>query len=177
MKNIRILLVLILLSACGEEEVTRQPQAPLPDPSKQSLLKANQFLPQKDQEKIETFIQRKGWDMQKNASGVYEQIFRDPKNNKKKVSKGNTVHYAYKIFLLDGTLCYSSDQSGLASLKVGEAGKETALEEVILRMHKGEKARIIIPPYRAHGLIGDMKKIPARSSVIYEIELTEIIDF
>jgi FKBP-type peptidyl-prolyl cis-trans isomerase len=38
-------------------------------------------------------------------------------------------------------------------------------------MRKGEKALFILPPHLAHGLIGDMNKIPPLTTVVYDIEL------
>jgi FKBP-type peptidyl-prolyl cis-trans isomerase len=41
-------------------------------------------------------------------------------------------------------------------------------------MHVGDKARLILPPHLAHGLLGDENRIPARSIIVYEIELLDI---
>ena len=42
-------------------------------------------------------------------------------------------------------------------------------------MHVGDKMRFILPSHLAHGLTGDQTKIPPFSSVMYEIELLEIV--
>jgi FKBP-type peptidyl-prolyl cis-trans isomerase FkpA len=78
---------------------------------------------------------------------------------------------------LDGSVCYSSETSGPGQIKIGQSGKEFGLDEGILKMKSGERAHFILPPYLAHGLIGDMEKIPARSTIVYDIEIIEIIDF
>ncbi len=49
---------------------------------------------------------------------------------------------------------------------------ETGKHEVEM-MREGEKARFIIPPHLAYGLLGDEKQIPARSIIVYEVELLE----
>ena len=41
-------------------------------------------------------------------------------------------------------------------------------------MHEGDKARFIMPPHLAHGLLGDNHKIPARAIIIYEVELIKL---
>jgi len=38
----------------------------------------------------------------------------------------------------------------------------------------GDEAIIIIPSHLGYGLLGDNKKIPQRSTIIYEIEITNI---
>ena len=80
----------------------------------------------------------------------------------------------YSISLLDGTECYNSDDSGPRQFKIGQGGVESGLEEGILFMHEGDKARFIMPPHLAHGLLGDNHKIPARAIIIYEVELIKL---
>ena len=41
-------------------------------------------------------------------------------------------------------------------------------------LKKGSKARFILPPHLAHGLIGDENRIPARAIIIYDIEVLSI---
>ena len=51
---------------------------------------------------------------------------------------------------------------------------ETGLHEGIKYMKVGEKAKMILPSHLAHGLIGDSKKIPPRSTIVYDIELLDL---
>jgi FKBP-type peptidyl-prolyl cis-trans isomerase len=53
---------------------------------------------------------------------------------------------------------------------------ESGLEEGILLLQEGDKARFIMPPHLAHGLIGDRDKIPARATIIYDLELVSLSD-
>ena len=41
-------------------------------------------------------------------------------------------------------------------------------------MKVGDKAKVIFPHFRAHGWIGDSKKIPPLSPVIYDVELKSL---
>jgi FKBP-type peptidyl-prolyl cis-trans isomerase len=50
---------------------------------------------------------------------------------------------------------------------------ESGLHEGIKYMKKGEKARLILPPHLAHGLIGDMNKIPMNATLIYDIQVID----
>jgi len=58
--------------------------------------------------------------------------------------------------------------------EVGHGGVENGLEEGILMMKNKEKYRFIMPPHKAHGLLGDLNKIPARSTIIYYVEVLDI---
>jgi FKBP-type peptidyl-prolyl cis-trans isomerase len=43
-------------------------------------------------------------------------------------------------------------------------------------LREGDKARFILPPHIAHGLLGDENRIPPRSVIVYEVELLNISD-
>ena len=74
--------------------------------------------------------------------------------------------------MLDGSLCYSSDSLGPSTFRVDRA--ISGLEEGMLKLRVGDKARFIMPPYLAHGLIGDENRIPSRAIIIYDVELLDV---
>jgi FKBP-type peptidyl-prolyl cis-trans isomerase len=80
----------------------------------------------------------------------------------------------YKTWLIDGNLVYSSDTDGVKEFLIGKGGVESGLEEGILKMRVGEKARFILPAHLAFGLMGDENKIPPRTAIIYELELINL---
>ncbi len=169
-----VFFALIMLYSCSDDDVTEQPNKNIRMIT-DSLLKANHFLLERDSELIQSYVARHQWDMKVTPDGLWYGIYE--KSNGKKLQNGDIIRYKYTIELLDGTLCYSSDKDGIAQIKIGSSGNETGLEKGLLMMRKGEKARFILPPHLAYGLIGDMKKIPARSALVYEIEVVDIVDF
>ncbi len=165
---------LFFIISCDNESVTKQPaiqKSMITD----SLLKANKFLTERDSELIRSYVNRHKLEMQVSREGLWYNIYK--KTDKQKVKNGDIVRYDYRLELLDGTLCYTSDSTGTAQIKIGSSGKETGLEKGLLMMRAGEKAKFILPPHLAYGLIGDMKKIPARSALVYDVEIKEIVDF
>ncbi len=140
---------------------------------KKSLRMANKYLTVLDAERINNYAKRRNWKMTQTKSGIWYEIY--DKGNGEKAKAGQTAVFNYKISLLDGRVCYSSDSLGVKKMIVGHGGVESGIEEGISFLRKGDKARFILPPFRAHGLLGDMKKIPARSIIIYEIELLDLI--
>jgi len=134
-----------------------------------SLETANKYLTTLDAERIENYAKRRNWDMKVTESGLYYQIYEN--GSGPLAQEGQVAVLHFKISLLDGTLCYSSDSLGAKEFAIGHGGVESGLEEGILLLKKGDKARFILPPFKAHGLIGDMDKIPARSIIVYELEL------
>ena len=170
-----IFLLSVFLFSCNEEKtkkrnLTREELKKYEKP----LEAANRYLVTLDAERIESYAKRRGWDMQQSETGLWYMIYE--KTNGENAIQGKVATINYKVSLLDGTLCYSSDSLGSKTFLIGRGGVESGLEEGILLMRNGEKARLIMPPYKAHGLLGDMKKIPARATVLYEIELIDLSD-
>ncbi len=112
--------------------------------------------------------------MTTSGTGLWYQIYQ--KGNGAPAKTGKMASINYKVWLLDGTLCYSSDSLGMKKFRIGKGGVEKGLEEGILLMRVGDKARFIMPPHLADGLIGDQDKIPPRSIILYEVELVQISD-
>ncbi len=138
-----------------------------------SLEMANKYLTVLDAERIANYAKRRNWNMTESKTGIWYEIYE--KGNGSKTKKGQVAVFKYRISLLDGTVCYTSDSLGVKKMEIGHGGVESGLEEGILLLHKGDKARFILPPFRAHGLLGDRKHIPARSIIVYELELIDLI--
>lgn len=139
---------------------------------REPLIKKNKKLVKEDEEIIRSFIKRKNWNMKSTGTGLFYEVYK--KTSGIKADSGKLATINYKISLLDGTLCYSSVTSGPKTFKITQGGVESGLEEGILFMKEGEKARFIMAPHLAYGLIGDGNKIPARSIIIYDVELIRI---
>lgn len=92
----------------------------------------------------------------------------------KKISKNDLIELKYKTWLLDGTLIYDSDSLGNKSFKVGQGGVEPGLEEGVLMLEQGSRARFILPPHLAFGLIGDENRVPGRAILVYDIEVVKV---
>jgi len=142
--------------------------------TKEAMVGVNRILVKKDREKINAYISRHNWNMQQTASGLWYMIVEDGQG--KTISTGETITLSYRVELLDGTLCYTSDSLGPKLFKTGQGGVESGLEEGVLLLKEGSKARFIIPPHLAHGLTGDGNRIPARAVIVYEVEDIQIQD-
>ncbi len=170
-----VLPVLILFMAVSCKHFTRekkQDDVPISQ-YKEPLQKVNKYLVEKDNDRIKSFIRRKHWNMKQTQTGLWYQVY-EKGNGTVNPKPNDIVELNYQVFLLDGTLCYSSDSTGTKKFAVGHGGVESGLEEAILMLHRGDKARFIMPPYLAHGLLGDQNKIPARSIILYKVELLTI---
>jgi FKBP-type peptidyl-prolyl cis-trans isomerase len=80
----------------------------------------------------------------------------------------------YTLTLLTGDTVYTSRNDGPLLFEVGKGQVITGLEEAILLLRVGDRAKIIIPSHLAFGLIGDQNKINHKASLVYDVELVSL---
>jgi len=170
----KILIFLIisafLMLSCGSQSAeNRQPDR---QEMRESLLGANVYLIDAEDQEIRDFIDRYGWEMEATGSGLRYMIYHE--GTGPKAEKDHIAHLHYNISLITGDLIYSSQDDGLRQFTIGRGGVESGLEEGILLLRAGDKARFILPSHLAHGVPGDGVKIPKRATIIYDIELVDI---
>lgn len=158
----------IMLAACGGQA----PQHPVA--KRNDLLQENRSAVKLEDRDIDLFVQRHGLVVERSGTGVRHALLRD--------MPGETVHAGqwamvrYRMELLNGDTAYTSSADGPEGFVVEEDDVESGLHEAIQRLSPGDSAIIIIPSYRAHGLIGDLDRVPPRSTVVYRIGLAGIKD-
>jgi FKBP-type peptidyl-prolyl cis-trans isomerase FkpA len=165
------LLILAAIGSCSGPEQTRD--SVITDHAvRESLIRANQQLNFSESEEIEKFQLRKGWQMKRTGTGLRYLI--DSTGSGLYAKPGMRATVKFKLSLLNGKICYSSDSTGLEQFIIDQDEVESGLHEGIKLMRAGDKAKFILPSHLAHGLAGDHDCIPARSPVIYDIELIQL---
>ncbi|TVR43366.1 MAG: peptidylprolyl isomerase [Bacteroidia bacterium] len=146
----------------------------LPDAAEiqEAFMESNMYLLALEEEAINDFIDRYGWNMTETGSGLRYKITHEGSGEKPVF--GDFVDIAYTIYLITGDPVYSSGSHGLKTFTVGRGGVERGLEEAILKLNEGSRAILIMPHHLAHGVPGDGKMIPKRATIIYEIELMNV---
>jgi len=166
-----IMSVSLFMSGCKQKEETRAVHSSS-DEQDEMLVRINKYLVEKDVELIESYAERRGWDIQQTETGLFYEIYEKGSGQNASTGKYVTIHYT--LSLLDGTVCYSSDRSGPKRFRLGRSREESGLEQGLMMMRVGDKAHLIMPPHLAHGLLGDEDKIPARSVIVYDVELVKV---
>jgi FKBP-type peptidyl-prolyl cis-trans isomerase FkpA len=167
-----ILLIFTLLSACKDTSSPGDTPAFDRKKAKESLEKANRVLVHAEEENINDFVKRYGWDVEKTGSGLRYMIYKA--GDGPKVEKGINVSLAYDLRFLTGDIVYSSTEDGLLTFQAGRGGVPSGLEEGILLLHKGDRAKFILPSHLAFGLLGDNKRIPPRAVLVYDVEVLNL---
>jgi FKBP-type peptidyl-prolyl cis-trans isomerase FkpA len=161
-----VLLAIPFWVGCQKPQPTRQKV------TQDDLIEANRNLVGRDAAAIKDYVKKNKLDYKETQTGMWYSI--SDTGNGELIRKGDVVRLAYTLTLLDGTPCYSSKEDGPKEFLVGQGGVESGLEEAVLMLKKGAKAKFIMPPHLAHGLVGDDNKIPARSTIIYDLEVLAV---
>lgn len=163
-------LAVILLASCNQPS----PERKLPDPGqvREPLLKANKEAVQTENEQIRDFLRRYKWPMQETGSGLLYHIYVN--GSGPEVENGDLVEISYVISLLNGDTVYNSAEKGSLVFVSGRAQVISGLEEGILLLKKGDRAKFIIPSHLAFGLIGDQDKIGQKATLVYDINVINV---
>ncbi|MFH1005192.1 MAG: FKBP-type peptidyl-prolyl cis-trans isomerase [Bacteroidota bacterium] len=165
-----LVVISLVLFSCKNDSVPKEKI----DPTifKEALVKVNKYEVQKETDEIEQYIKHRNWKMTVTKTGLRYMIMKTGKGENP--LSGQTVKMNYKISLLDGTECYSSEKENAKEFIVDNDNVESGIHEAVQLMHTGEKAKFILPSKLAHGLHGDDNKIPPLSAIIVDLELLEI---
>jgi FKBP-type peptidyl-prolyl cis-trans isomerase len=168
------LLVFLLcsLSSCSNSQNRKEQPSRSSQISLERYIEINKQLVGEEQKIIAQYLEEENLDMHTTETGLWYTISVNGAGDD--IVKGKVVTLDYQIWLLDGTLCYSSANDGPKAFLVGQGGVESGLEEGILLLKKGSKATFIMPPHLAHGLLGDDDRIPSRAILRYEIEVIDV---
>lgn len=171
--NVLILLVVTGIQSCsdGHKKTTQKTNIQSKE-FQDKLIEANKMYVKRENDEIDQYVAHRGWQMITTGTGLRYMITKKGTGELAVNEKQAKVNY--KITLLDGTVCYSSDSTGAKVFVIGKDNVESGLHEGIQLLHVGDKAVFILPSHLAHGLIGDENKIPPHATVIYDIELIAI---
>jgi FKBP-type peptidyl-prolyl cis-trans isomerase len=167
-RNLQLLLLVMLVASCrnAQQEIT-----PPGRRSREEMADINRHLVEKDRERIINYIDRNGLKMQESPTGLWYSIANGGAG--KLFQTGDRVRFTYECKLLDGTKCYSSEESGPREIVIGKTQAESGLIEGFMLLRPGAEALFIMPPHLAFGLIGDGKKIPSRAILVYNVAILQ----
>jgi FKBP-type peptidyl-prolyl cis-trans isomerase FkpA len=164
--------LLLFFMSCTENQKPVKHEEPDQDSLKEALFKANKKIVNTEDEQIRNLIARYGWKMKETGTGLRYVIYHQ--GSGAKARKNMVVSLKYELRLITGDLVDNSKEKGPKVFRIGSGGVESGLEEGILLLRAGDRAKLIIPSYLAFGLIGDQDRIPPKSTLIYDLEVLEL---
>ena len=169
--GLSIFSLFILFSCTTEEE--KKPEV---EWSNKRSIELSKELTIQEEIDVKLFLEmHKDWKMTNTGSGLQYMIYEHGKiDTAYSPLPGNIARIEYQITMLDGTLCYRTEDDEYENFKVDRSEIESGVQEGIKKMTIGDRARLIVPSHLGHGLIGDMNKIPPLTPLVIDIYLTGI---
>lgn len=164
---------IVFTSSCGSKTEKLDEKEFNHEKVKQQFVKANQQVVVKENDEMDYYQKSHQMNFIKTTSGIRYYVYK-PSSKGDSIKNDDIITINYTISLLDGTECYSSKTGGAKEFKVGMQDVENGLHKAVLFLKSGDKALIMIPSHLAHGLLGDSKKIPPQSPIIYDIEILSV---
>lgn len=165
-----LFITIVVYTSCNTQNKEKKNFKPIDN---NTLIKTNRIVAVSEEGSIEDYIRRYQWQMQKSGSGLRYMIYKT--TNGKKTSQGDMVVLNYNLSLINGQPCYSSANDGQMKFVIGKSTTVRGLEEGVLLMKKGEKGKFILPSRLGFGLQGDLKKIPKKAILVYDVELVNVM--
>jgi len=160
------LFCLLILCACTEEKTEPKP----PEWNMKKSTEMNKELAVEESINIDLyFAQYENWEVKQTGTGLRYVILKKTEGAVPKA--GMDAKTQYKITLLDGTEVYKTPSDEVDIFRIDKSEMESGIHEGIKLMRVGEKAKLVFPSHLAHGLVGDLKKIPPLSPLVVDIEL------
>lgn len=156
---------------CKENKPTQQPMTQ--SEVEESLIDMHRQNVADEDSRILGFIKEKGWNTQKTETGLHYEIYQSA--GAALIESGSAVLADYSIQLLDGTVCYSSDERGELEFIVGMADLPTGIHECVQLLGKGDKCRMVLPARLGYGLSGDQDKIPGNAALWIDMHVKDVL--
>lgn len=161
-----LFLTIIFVLSCNNEEPQDET---ILVPSPQETAEMNKTWTLEEQETINQFVARNRWEMTTSKSGLRYFIYQN--GTGEQAQPGMKAMVEYSISLMDGTEVYSSKEIGPQPFRIENDDVEAGLHEGITYMKVGDRAKMIIPYFLAHGLLGDQMSIPPLTTLVFDIRL------
>jgi FKBP-type peptidyl-prolyl cis-trans isomerase len=174
-----MLLFIISVTGCHNRE-RRNQEAASRMPDMEELIRANQIMVAEDDRRIAEKALQEGWDLTRTETGEYYQLLlpREAGRNESAegtaIGPGDEVVLTYTLHLLGGEPIRRSAEAGLKRFIVEGSEAESGMHAVVKHFRTGDSVRIILPPHRAFGLMGDGDKIPGRAILWYEVRVDSV---
>jgi len=170
MKKLVVLIVLINVFFACSDDPKPKPKLSMAE-MQEALFEANINATKLESEQIDAYLSKNKLTAIKTGTGLRYVVTQNGEGNSPK--EESVVKIIYTVSLLNGTECYSTEGKA-EGLTVGKSYAESGLQEALTYLKEGDKAIVIIPSHLAHGLAGDLNKIPIRATIIYKLELVEV---
>lgn len=157
--------------SCGDPEKDEKKNVKVDKEAlKRQFIEANKLLAKKEADDMDVYARQHKMNFVNTDLGLRYYVYQ-PSEKGDSIRDNDQIKIDFTVSLLDGTECYSSKESGAKTFVVGAEDIESGIHKGVKFLKKGDKALILIPSHLAHGLLGDMNKIPPQMPIVYDIQI------
>jgi len=176
MKFLRALIFLIFavsfLISCKRPPTKTSPKSKWNDAHSVDF---NRELSTREELKIITFFAHyRELKMQKTTSGLRYMIYQKATSQSPRALAGQRAAIQVVVKTLDQKICYQTPKDEIEWLSIAHSEKESGIHEALLLLRQGEAAKLILPSYLGHGLLGDRQSIPPQSVLYIDLKLIKL---
>ncbi len=170
-KPVYILIPVFALLSCGDPHNDETKEIKIDKEAlKKQFIEANKLLAKKEADDMDAYGRQHKMNFVNTDLGLRYYIY-EASIKGDSIKDKSEITIDYTVSLLDGTECYSSAGKGPKTFKVGMEDIESGIHKGVQFLKKGDKAIILLPSHLAHGLLGDMSKIPPQMPIVYDIQI------
>ena len=133
---------------------------------KEHFINANRTIAQSEETSINEYVARRIWDMQKLPEGV--RLWEYEKGRGPKINVEDSVHIVYSVEAINGKLIYSDITDDYVA---GRRQQMIGLDQAVLQLSVGSRAKVILPSNLAYGIGGDGDRIPQSAILIIDVKV------
>jgi len=167
-----LMTLLLIVTACSRGPIKKP--AKNKEWSKDYSVSYHKEINEREQISIAVYLEHhKELTMKTTNSGLRYSILKV--NKKGEIGEpGKVASVILKICLMDGTVCYTTEDEYYDEIPIDRNDKESGLNEALKLMRAGESAKLILPNHLAHGLVGDFENIPPLAILLVDVDLIEL---
>ena len=133
---------------------------------KEHFINANRTIAQSEETSINEYVTRRKWDMQKLPEGV--RLWEYEKGRGPKINVEDSVHIVYSVEAINGKLIYSDITDDYVA---GRRQQMIGLDQAVLQLSVGSRAKVILPSNLAYGIGGDGDRIPQSAILVIDVKV------
>lgn len=133
---------------------------------KEHFINANRTIAQSEETSINEYVARRKWDMQKLPEGV--RLWEYEKGRGPKINVEDSVHIVYSVEAINGKLIYSDIKDDYVA---GRRQQMIGLDQAVLQLSVGSRAKVILPSNLAYGIGGDGDRIPQSAILVIDVKV------
>ena len=163
MRRLGIVLIgLMLMAGCRQTPVIEMEDEQAS--YEENMIQANKYMAQTEETQIDAYIARRGWNMEKMPEGGRMWIY--SKGTGKAIGFEDTVSIVYSLEAINGAKVYEQMEE---TVVVGRHQPNVGIDNALLKMRRGDKARIVLPSNLGYGVAGDGDRITGRMTLVYDL--------